>query len=372
MKHISVMIKPASALCNLRCQYCFYADVTSLREVSAYGIMKEETAQAVIENIFCDLDEGGSLLVAFQGGEPTLAGLPFFQRFAELVKAQPKKVQVSYALQTNGWLLDESWCAFLRENHFLVGLSLDGYPEVHNQYRLDPQGKGTYGKVLQAKQLMDKHRVEYNILCTLTNKLARHPQKVWNVVLKENIRYIQFTPCLGKLEGEPDEWTLTPKRFYSFYAALFPLWKQEVQKGNYISVKLFDDIVNLAVRRQVTACGMHGRCQSQHIVEADGSVYPCDFYVLDGYRGGSLADQPLHSIDETLQTVGFLDSRKQLGEPCYRCKYLQFCGGGCKRMERVMYLDDSGFCGYQKLLDEIGQELCDIGSRLIRSSSQLG
>ena len=123
MKQLSVMLKPASSLCNMRCKYCFYADVSSLRDVSSYGLMKE--SDAIIANIFRDLERGDILTLAFQGGEPTLAGLPFFQHFVQQVsRYESLGVRVSYALQTNGLLLDDAWCAFLKKHGFLVGLSI--------------------------------------------------------------------------------------------------------------------------------------------------------------------------------------------------------------------------------------------------------
>lgn len=372
MKHLSFMIKPASSLCNLRCRYCFYADVSARRSVPSHGIMTQATTKALVENIWATLEDGTTLSIAFQGGEPTLAGLDYFQNFVALVAAQHKKTQVSYSLQTNGILLDEDWCRFLRKHRFLVGLSLDGYAENHNQNRLDEKGQGSFAKVMAAKRLLDKTQVEYNLLCTLTNGLARHPQKVWKFLLEEKIGFAQFTPCLAALGGQKDEWALTPRRFHSFYAALFPLWRQALQRGTYISVKLFDDIVNLFVRQQITACGLHGQCQIQNAVEADGGVYPCDFYVLDEYNGGNLTQSPLPAIQAKLEQTGFLHSRPGPPAPCSACRYNKVCQGGCKRMQTAMYLDETGFCGYRQLLDDIGDELCHIGARLLAQREGFG
>lgn len=366
MKQLSVMIKPASSLCNMRCRYCFYADVSSARTIPSYGLMSRETATSVIKNIFVDLQDGDSLAIAFQGGEPTLAGLDFYMFFVEEVLRQPAKVKVSWALQTNGLVLDEAWCTFLKKHHFLVGLSLDGYAALHNNNRLDDKQHGTYSQVMRSKQLMDKCGVEYNILCVLTNETARYPQKIWKFILDEHIRYIQFIPCLDELNAETKSpWALQPKRFHSFYAALASLWEKEVQRGNYVSVKLFDDIVNLYVRGQVTACGFNGQCQPQFVIEADGGVYPCDFYVLDEYRSGSLTDTSIKDTYDALLNCGFLHSRKQLPAPCAGCRYLKACGGGCKRMQGNMYVDADGFCGFRQLLDDRLDELCRAGSMLL-------
>ncbi|MFV0353270.1 MAG: SPASM domain-containing protein [Oscillospiraceae bacterium] len=364
MKHLSVMIKPASSLCNMRCSYCFYADVSNMRDVPSYGMMSEETAEKIIANVYKNLADGDSITFAFQGGEPTLAGLGFFQNFVEQVAEQTVKARVLWALQTNGTMLDDEWCTFLKSNQFLVGLSLDGNSAMHNQNRLDSKGKGNFSQVLAAKHLMDKYRVEYNILCVLTNETARHPQKVWKFIIENGIRYIQFIPCLDDLGSSANTpWALTPKRFFSFFSSLFPLWQEQLLANNYISVKLFDDIINLFVRGQVTSCGIHGQCQAQYIIEADGSVYPCDFYVLDKYCLGNMRDITLEDAFERTKANGFLKDRAPLPAACSGCEFHRACHGGCKRMAKAMYVDETGFCGYRELLNKYGTKLVQIGKR---------
>lgn len=371
MKQHSVMIKPASSLCNMRCSYCFYHDVAANREIPSYGIMSKEICKAVIENIFSSLEEGDSVTIAFQGGEPTLAGLGFFEYFVNTVKEQNKNNSVSYALQTNGLILDEDWCCFLRNNHFLIGLSIDGFRSHHNTYRIDPNEKGTYDRVLAAKKLLDQTEVQYNILSTLTNALARHPQKFFRFLLQEDIQYVQLTPCLSDLGTQGYEWGLTPQRFYRFYKDLYVLWKRQVIRGRYISIKLFDDIVNLYVRREITACGIHGSCCLHFIVEANGDTYPCDFYVLDQYNGGSLCSQSLKTTQQNLDATGFLKDRVSLPPLCGNCAYRNVCNGGCKRMFNAMYVDEKNqFCGFRQLLNDIGQDLCETGAMLIRQSQR--
>ena len=141
MKHISVMLKPASSLCNLRCRYCFYAEVSDSRAIRSFGVMERETASRILANIFSCLDPGDEVNLAFQGGEPTLAGLDFFRFFVSEVERLRGKLRVGCALQTNGTLLDEDWCAFFREHDFLIGLSLDATQAMHDQNRVDSSGK---------------------------------------------------------------------------------------------------------------------------------------------------------------------------------------------------------------------------------------
>lgn len=354
MKHISVLIKPASSLCNLRCKYCFYANVSSLREVRSFGKMKPEVAEKMIENIYADLDDGDQLTLGFQGGEPTFAGLSYFQAIVALVKAQTKQIQVHYAIQTNGTLINESWCRFLKENNFLVGLSIDGHPLYHDLNRVDTKGRGTFQRVLHTKHLFDHYQIDYNVLCVLTNPLAKEAKKVFQFIKKEKIEYVQFIPCLDDLDAtEKSPYALTPKRFASFYHQLFHLWLAELRRGQYISIKLFDDLVNLLVHRQVTACGILGNCQVQYIIEADGSVYPCDFYVLDEYRMGYIQDQTLRELFEQEISQKFVCDKPPLSALCQACPFLSMCHGGCKRMKDAMYVDEQAqICGYRSLLKE--------------------
>ncbi|WP_086348272.1 radical SAM/SPASM domain-containing protein [Candidatus Enterococcus clewellii] len=352
MKHLSVLIKPASALCNIRCSYCFYADVSSMREVRSFGRMLPETAEQMLASIYKELEDGDQLTLAFQGGEPTIAGLAYFEHIISLTEIQEKSVAVHYTIQTNGMLIDEKWCAFFKNHDFLVGLSIDGHPLYHDMNRLDSKGRGTFRRVLETKRLFDTYEIDYNVLCVLTNPLAKEAKKVFQFIKDENIQYIQFIPCLASLdETEKDSYALTPKRFANFYQQLLKLWLRELKEGNYISIKLFDDLINLLVKRTVSACGMLGNCQIQYVIEADGSVYPCDFYVLDEYRLGYIQEQTLRELFEQKRSREFLCSKEKLSSYCESCPFFKACRGGCKRMKEVVYVDrEETFCGYQAVL----------------------
>lgn len=351
MKQLTIMIKPASSLCNLRCRYCFYADVSAHRSVSSFGIMTPQTRRNLLRNIRTGLAAGDRLTFAFQGGEPTLAGLPWFRDFTDETE-QWTDIHVRYALQTNATLLDEDWCAYLKQKHFLVGISWDLLPECHNAARVDAKGKGTDKQVLKAIGLLEKCGVEYNVLCTLTNLVARHPEKVWSQLLKQQIRYVQFTPCLDALDApQGNPYALTPARFAAFYSRLFALWYPEYEKGRYRSVKLFDDIVNLLAYGIPTACGIDGHCRPQIVVEADGSVYPCDFYCVDACRMGNLAKDSLQSLLESPAAASFLARPHTQPGLCADCPYSRLCGGGCKRMQQqVCCAQGSLTCGYRTFL----------------------
>jgi uncharacterized protein len=315
--------------------------------------------QAILEHILRDLEDHDEITLVFQGGEPTLAGLAwyedFIQDFLSIQRRSGKKnLVVNYALQTNGLLLDGAWGKLFRQHNFLVGLSLDGGPHFHNRHRLDARGRGTYERVLHSKEVLEEWGVEYNILTVLTNETAKHPEKICRFMEDEKIRYIQFIPCLEDLDGENvSKAALRPMGFANFYTVLLRWWIRNLEKGVYISVKFFDDVVNLFFKGIPTACGIDGQCQVQYVVEADGSVYPCDFYVLDDYHAGNLTRQTLREIFETDTMRTFVLSSRAVPSVCRTCTYRNICRGGCKRMQRVMYYGGGGgsICGYKTFLD---------------------
>lgn len=366
MKHLSVLIKPASSLCNIRCKYCFYANISSMREVESYGVMQPAVMKKMIDQIFIDLDNGDHMTFGFQGGEPTLAGLRYFRQFVEYVSSQPKKVQVHYAIQTNGTMLNDEWISFLEENNFLVGLSIDGCPKFHNTYRVDIANQGTYSKVLEAKNLLENSKVEYNILSVLTSDMAKEPDLIFDFLINENIGHIQFIPCLDDLDAtEKSNYALEPKFFAHFYKNIFERWQKELNKGNYISIQLIDSVVNLLSGSGMGFCGQLGRCSVQFVIEADGSVYPCDFYVLDEYRMGYITESTLFDLRETRAVEDFICSRPEIAEYCQSCPFLKICNGGCKRMENAMYLNEEGtYCGYQDFLNSQWENIKQVIARL--------
>jgi len=365
MKNLTVMIKPASSLCDIRCAYCFYSDVAASRHEASLGLMTREVAAAMIKNIFLGLTAGDHITFAFQGGEPSLAGLDFFNFFTETVKSVKgtTPIRVHYAFQTNGLMVDEAWCHFFRENKVLVGLSLDGDAALHNRNRMDIQGKGTYNRVIDAKKLFDRHGVDYNILCVLTSESARRAQRIWDFILRENIGYIQFIPCLEPLEGPIPSTALTGKRFYQFYSQLFHFWKKEAEKGNIISVRLFEDLAALHLAGQHVTCGLSGRCTPQIIVEGDGSVYPCDFYVLDPYRVGDLTKDNLQEVFGSIVKSDFLNEPRPMPNWCRGCPHNDWCRGGCKRMAKTIYGEH---CGMRLFLDECLNDLLATAHKIVR------
>ena len=332
MPPVTVMIKPASGLCNMRCRYCFYADEAAKRETASYGLMSPETLEAVLRRVLSFAE--GECTLAFQGGEPTLAGLPFFQRVVELGESlNVHRVRLHYAIQTNGYVLDDDWCAFFARNHFLVGLSLDGPKDLHDRNRLDAQGRGTFQRVMRSAALLAKHGADFNILTVVTSETARHIRSVYQFFARSGFGYQQYIPCLdplGEVRGGHD-YSLSPERFGQYLKDLFDCWYRDMAVGRPCYTRYFDHLVGMLMGQRPEACGMAGVCGRQYVVEADGGVYPCDFYMLDAYRLGSFVTDSFEQIEARREEIGFLQASAVVHEDCRRCKWGPLCRGGCRR-----------------------------------------
>ena len=339
MPPLSILIKPVSDSCNMRCKYCFYCDEASKRSVHSYGTMQADTLEKLVMKALSAAQ--GQCTFAFQGGEPTLAGLPFYQEFVRLVqKHNVKKLDVHFAIQTNGTLIDREWAGFLAQNGFLTGLSLDGTKEVNDRFRVDAQGGGTYTKVLHAAQLFDTAGAQYNILTTVTSAVAENVERIYRFFKKNGFQWQQYIACLdpiGERRGGHD-YSVTPEQYGVFLKRLFDLWYLDWKHGTPISIRYFDNLVFLLMGQPAEACGMMGHCTCQYVVEADGGVYPCDFYVLDGYRLGDIGTQDFPDFDKRRRELRFIEKSLVPHEDCRACPFGYLCRGGCRR-------DRDGFDG---------------------------
>ncbi len=332
MPPLHLLVKPASGLCNLRCDYCFYHDEAQKRTTASYGMMSEQTLAVVLEKAL--RYAAGSLTVAYQGGEPTLRGLPFFQRSIELQRQYNRKgLPIHNALQTNGYGLTEEWARFLAENRFLVGLSLDGKRETHDACRHTPEGEDTFAAVLKTARLFDRFGVDYNILTVVNAYTARRAESIYNFYRQNGFAYLQFIPCLDPLDEPPGSrpYSLRPKAYGDFLKTLFDLWYRDLLAGRFVSIRQFDNYVDMLRGYPPESCGMAGVCAPQHVIEADGSVYPCDFYVLDQWRLGNLLDDDFADLAAARETLGFVERSRQIDEACRVCRFGPLCRGGCRR-----------------------------------------
>lgn len=353
MPPLSVLIKPASGSCNMRCRYCFYADETQNRKTANFGMMSEQTMEAVIRG--CLAFAGGSCSFGFQGGEPTLRGLDFFQKFTALVdRLRPAGLRVDYFIQTNGLLLDEAWAAFFAEHQFLVGLSLDGDEELHDLQRPDAAGRGTFSRVFAAAGLLRRFGVEYNLLTVVTAQTARNIRRIYRFYIRNGLLYQQYIPCLDPL-GEPrggHRYSLTPQAFGDFLIRLFDEWYADRRAGRFVYIRYFENLAGMMIGQPPESCGLLGHCSLQTVVEADGSVYPCDFYMLDDYRLGNFNTDTMEEINRRREAVGFLQESLKGLDRCRSCRWYPVCRGGCRRDRQGLGLHEIGdnyFCsGYQR------------------------
>lgn len=368
MKSISFLIKPASSACNMRCCYCFYADVAKRRAIPCHGVMTENVMQALVRQALA-VGEDADITFAFQGGEPTLAGLSYYEAFIAYVEEHRRHQRVHYALQTNGLLLDEAWASFFHEHRFLIGVSLDGYAAVHDALRPDAMSKGTYARVMRGIQLLRQHQVEFNILTVLSAALAKHPQKLFSFYQKQRFSYVQLIPCLSDLEQREERYALQPKQFASFYQTFFDLWYRAYQQGAYSSVTLFDNLILMFAGIAPQQCGMLGQCAPQLVVESNGDVYPCDFYVLDAYRCGSIEQDTLDAILNSKVMQGFLQETKRVCGCCRDCPFEWMCHGNCRRQSVAYYTADT--CGYRLFLEYAAPRLQQIARALYPSAFRI-
>lgn len=332
MPPISLMIKPSSGMCNLRCRYCFYHDLTKQNVLEPRRFMAEETLEQVLRKTLEAAE--GECTIAYQGGEPTLIGLEFYQKSVELqCKYNKKNVKIYNALQTNGVGLNSKWAEFFSEHRFLVGLSLDGTSETHDAYRRDAAGRGTFEQVLKTAKLFDRYGVDYNILTVVHAQTAGHAEEIYRFYQQNGFRYLQFIPCLdplGEVQGNR-EYSLTANAYGAFLKTLFDLWYRDLRTDRAVSIREFDNYIQMLLGYPPESCSMGGRCSTQYVVESDGSVYPCDFYVLERYRLGSLRQNSFEELDRRREALGFLDEAKEPDQRCRTCRYYSLCRGGCKR-----------------------------------------
>lgn len=370
MPPVSILIKPASSSCNMRCEYCFYADVSARRKVRNAGIMDVQTQEITVRRALEYAE--GSVSFAFQGGEPTLAGLDFFKRHIEFCRQYAKKgVRIYNSLQTNGMELDGEWASFFAKNGFLVGISLDGPQDIHDLYRSDSEGQGTFGRVSRAISLLERYKAEYNILCVVTQSLAENADRVMDFFINNGFLYLQFIPCLDGLGGEKGNWSLTPEGYGEFLIKSFLKFYSCFFNKKFLSIRNFDNYLSLLLGGPAESCDMNGRCATYFVIEGNGDVYPCDFYVLDKYKGGNIVENSLREIRASENFRKFTEEALPVCPECLACEWYRLCRGGCRRYREPFEgkeFSRSVFCeSYRMFFRECGGKLNEIAANLILS-----
>jgi uncharacterized protein len=347
----SLLVKPASAVCNLDCTYCFYLD----READPYQAlpgrrMTLETLERLVDTyLFYSYPES---VVAFQGGEPTLAGLPFFEKLVEYEQRFGRNGQsVSNALQTNGILLDKNWCDLFREYQWLIGLSLDGPEETNDLFRVHKDGRGSWKRVMQTVELLQQNRVDFNILCVLSQSNVGRPKELYRFFRGLGIEHMQFIP-LAEFEdgGNPMPYTVTAGQYGRFLCEVFDEWWPERRK---VRVRFFDNLAEALAGQKPGTCTMHETCDSYVVVEYNGDVYPCDFFVETSWKLGNITIDSWPEIARRAKRYSFA-SKKTIAHPdCQVCEWQSICHGGCPKFRHGpnrRFEDLDYFCAAYKMI----------------------
>jgi uncharacterized protein len=335
-----IMAKPTGSACNLNCDYCFFLKKEMLYPGSN-SRMSDEVHETYIKQLF-EAHQIRQVTVAWQGGEPTLMGIDFFQHSMELQKKYRKPgTQVENTFQTNGILLDDEWCQFFHKNNFLIGLSLDGPQILHDTYRKDKGGQGTFGQVKRAVRLLQKYRVEFNILCTVNRKNADYPLEVYRFFRDElRANYIQFIPVVERINDKGEtgfqegnsvtERSVSPDQWGHFLIRVFEEWvRRDVGR---IFVLNFDAALAGWLGMAGTFCIFGPTCGLSMALEHNGDLYSCDHFVEPNFYLGNIMKTPMIELVASDKQHKFgLDKRNTLPQHCLQCDYLHICNGECPK-----------------------------------------
>ena len=332
-----IMVKPRGAICNLDCEYCFY-----LRKENLYPGGSFRMSDELLENFvrqYIESQRVPQVNFAWQGGEPTLMGLDFFHKvIAYQKKYAPPGVQIENALQTNGTRLNDAWCQFFAENHFLIGISLDGPREMHDRYRKDKGGGDTFDRVVRGVKLLKKHRVDFNILTCVSSANVNQPLEVYRFLRDEiGARFIQFIPIVerdnetGFQQGTVlTARSITGKQYGEFLIAIFDEWlRRDVGR---VFVQMFDTALGRWLGAPGGLCVFQETCGLALAMEHNGDLYSCDHFVEPDYLLGNIRQTPMAELVSSPQQRKFgLDKRATLPRYCRECPVLFACNGGCPK-----------------------------------------
>ncbi len=342
-----IMVKPAGALCNLDCEYCFYLEKEPLypekRERAMQAGMLEQYIRSHIE-----AEPSDSVTFAWQGGEPTVLGVGAFERIIELQLRYAAGKKIQNTLQTNGTLLDDRWGEFLSQNQILVGLSIDGPRELHDYYRRDKGGRGTFDQVIRGLDILHKHAIEFNTLTVVNSHNSAYPIEIYSFLKQIGSRFMQFIPVVERRAARPTdnglvliqpafeeeaavtEWSVVPLTFGHFLCRIFDEWvKRDV--GSYY-IQHFDVALESWLVIPQSLCVFRRTCGSALALEHSGDLYSCDHFVYPENRLGNIADQPLLGLVRSAQQEEFGRAKlKTLPRMCRECSVRFACNGGCPK-----------------------------------------
>ncbi len=295
-------------------------------------------------------------VLCWQGGEPTLLGLDFFREVIRIQKQFARQGQIiGNSLQTNGILIDTAWADFLAENRFLVGLSIDGPEEIHNHYRRFSSGKGTFEHAMRAAKLFREGGAEFNILTLLTDANVSRPETLYRFFREHDFSHLQFIPCFEKdpATGEDLPFSISAEELGDFHCRVFDLWLDDGFPD--VSIRVFEDILIYFIDGIHVSCNWYETCASYFVIEHNGDVYPCDFFVYPEWRLGNIVEDSYEHITGNPLWRRFAEMKARLPRECDECRWLPFCHGDCTKFrldERGGYESTSAYCSARKMLLE--------------------
>ena len=331
-KHLGyILVKPAGPECNMACGYCFYLEKKQMFRRSATCRMTGTVLQAMTIQALTRTNQ--PVTFGWQGGEPTLMGLAFFKKAVSLQHQYGEKTAINNCLQTNGLIIDKNWAEFLKQNAFLTGISLDGPDHIHDHYRKTKDGRGTWRQVVQSAQLLLSEAVDTNVLTVVTDYAAKFPEEIYRFHKDLGMNYMQFIPCAEKDKKSPEKmapFSVTPLAYGTFLCTLFDLWVNDfVDNQPTTFIRYFDCIFHTYLNITPPDCSFNRECGTYLVVEHNGDVFPCDFFVERGYKIGNVLADDLTDMLNSEKQDAF--GKNKAGRPvsCRLCPWLEHCGGGC-------------------------------------------
>lgn len=352
-KPLYVMLKPAGAHCNLACKYCYYLEKNNLYQNSHRHLMSDEMLEQFTRE-YIEAQTMPQVLFTWHGGEPLMRSIDFYKKALELQKKYANGKQIDNVIQTNGTLLTNEWCEFFAKNHWLVGISIDGPQEYHDHYRVTPDGKPSWEKVMQGISLLKKHRVEWNAMAVVNAYNAEHPLEFYHFFRDNGCQYLQFTPIVERLTEHEDGRTLasladdreipladasvTPQQWGNFLCTIFDDWvRHDVGKT---FVEIFDCTLANWMGVLPGICAYSKECGHAGVMEHNGDVYSCDHFVFPEYKLGNIREQSLIDMlyGEKQQAFSRL-KHTSLPRQCKECDMEFACHGECpkNRFEKDKY-----------------------------------
>ncbi|MDE7125431.1 MAG: anaerobic sulfatase-maturation protein [Muribaculaceae bacterium] len=348
---VYVMAKPVGAFCNLACRYCYYLEKKDLYPEEKRHMMSEQTLERYIR-LYIEAQTSPHVQFVWHGGEATVRSVDFYRKAMLLQQQYGRGMHIENCLQTNGTLLTDEWCRFLHDNNWLVGLSIDGPEEFHDEYRRDKAGKPTFLKTMRAVSLLNKHHVEWNAMAVVNDYNADYPQEFYRFFKKIGCRYIQFTPIVERVAPDGrlapvtardknmrlSEMTVSPQQWGDFLCGVFDEWiKEDVGR---VFVQLFDATLANWVGVQPGVCSMARTCGHAAAMEWNGDVYSCDHFVFPQYKLGNIYDSTFVDMMGSDRQLRFgSDKHDTLPDECLRCEYLSACNGECPKNRFMQSVD---------------------------------